>query len=393
MKIGNVTLELVLGDITEQSVDAIVNAANAALAGGGGVDGAIHRKGGPAVMEETRAKYPEGCAVGSVVATGAGKLPARYVFHAVGPVWRGGRSGEAESLRSAYRACLALAADNRCGSIAFPSISTGAYRYPLASAAAIALGTTINFLKETPDTPLTLVRFCLFSGRDLQVYENCLEELTRESRVYTGQVKPGRISINILVDSSGSMAPIAEDMSGSLNTLMAQNRDADALVTCSTFSNEYEPRFADKPISEVPQFHIEPRDRTALLESACKMIDEVDARFAAAPELPEKIWFVIVTDGHENHSSPEYTRARLKAKIEEHTEKHGWLFQYYGADADAFDEADSIGINRDHTVMWERSRAGVERNIERLERHFNMVRSAKSEDVRDISFDDEDRME
>src|SRR3954469_16028373 len=134
-------LEFVLGDITQQEVDAIVNAANSRLAGGGGVDGAIHRAGGPSIMEETRQRYPDGCPTGSAVITRAGNLPAKYVVHAVGPVWSGGTRSEETLLASAYRTSLDLAAAHDCRSIAMPALSTGAYRYPLASAARVAVKT------------------------------------------------------------------------------------------------------------------------------------------------------------------------------------------------------------------------------------------------------------
>ena len=139
-------LQLLQGDITRQSVDAIVNAANAELAGGGGVDGAIHRAAGPSLMQATAAQYPNGCPTGSAVATAAGSLPCRFVFHAVGPRWRGGTKGESELLRSAYRACLELSVQHRCGSIAFPALSTGAYGYPMDLAAEHALGAVRDFL-------------------------------------------------------------------------------------------------------------------------------------------------------------------------------------------------------------------------------------------------------
>src|SRR5262249_5178616 len=128
VRIGVSALELVQGDITRQEVDVLVNAANSHLAGGGGVDGAIHLAAGLAVMEETRQRYPLGCPTGDAVVTGAGNLPVKFVFHAVGPVWRGGLQGEPELLRSVYRRCLELAGQQKCRSIAFPSISTGAYR-------------------------------------------------------------------------------------------------------------------------------------------------------------------------------------------------------------------------------------------------------------------------
>jgi len=166
------TLEFVLGDITQQDVDAIVNAANSRLAGGGGVDGAIHRAGGPAIMQETNQRYPDGCPTGSAVITSSGKLRAKYIIHTVGPVWSGGNRGEEALLASAYRTSLELAAAHDCRSIALPALSTGAYRYPIDSAAKIAVRTAADFLTElTDDHPLALIRFVLFSNDVLQAFE------------------------------------------------------------------------------------------------------------------------------------------------------------------------------------------------------------------------------
>jgi O-acetyl-ADP-ribose deacetylase (regulator of RNase III) len=176
VQINKQTLELVEGDITAQEVDAIVNAANSQLAGGGGVDGAIHRKGGSTIMAETRVKYPEGCPTGSAVISGAGNLEARFVIHAVGPVWGGGNRGEAELLAGAYRRCLELAVEHECNSIAFPSLSTGAYRYPVDQAARVALATVIDFLKEHGKPEL--VRFSLFGRPAYNAFTQALEELT-----------------------------------------------------------------------------------------------------------------------------------------------------------------------------------------------------------------------
>jgi len=176
LEVAGSTLELVQGDITQQQVDAIVNAANARLAGGGGVDGAIHRGGGPSIMRELKEKYPGGCPTGSAVVTGAGNLPAKFVIHAVGPIYRGGQRGEAEKLASAYRKSLELAVQYGCRSVAFPSISTGAYGYPVDEAARIALGTVIGFLNSAPQKP-SLVRFVLFDRSTLQAYKKALQEL------------------------------------------------------------------------------------------------------------------------------------------------------------------------------------------------------------------------
>ncbi len=155
-------LELVVGDITLERVDAIGNAANAALRGGGGVDGAIHRAAGPGLLRELRERHPSGTRTGSAVATGGHALPARWVFHAVGPVWRGGTSGEAALLAEAYRSCLSLADEHGCRSLALPAISMGIYGYPADEAARIAVATVAAHLGG--ETGLELVRFVLREG-------------------------------------------------------------------------------------------------------------------------------------------------------------------------------------------------------------------------------------
>jgi O-acetyl-ADP-ribose deacetylase (regulator of RNase III) len=141
-------IEIIQGDITKIKVDAIVNAANSSLLGGGGVDGAIHRAGGPAILEDCmkiRAKQGD-CKTGEAVITGAGNLPARYVIHTVGPVWNGGQKGEPEKLANCYLNSLRLAVENNCKTVAFPNISTGVYGYPKEEAAKIAYQTVVNFL-------------------------------------------------------------------------------------------------------------------------------------------------------------------------------------------------------------------------------------------------------
>lgn len=173
VQFGPCRLELTVGDITSQSVDAIVNAANSQLAGGGGVDGAIHRAAGPLLMQETNRKYPEGCPTGEAVATGGGNLAAKYVFHAVGPVWRGGTRREPELLASAYHSCLELAWVNACSSLAFPAISTGIYGYPKDLAAEVSLTTVRRFLEERQQPEL--VRFVLFDEGTYGAYARVLE--------------------------------------------------------------------------------------------------------------------------------------------------------------------------------------------------------------------------
>jgi O-acetyl-ADP-ribose deacetylase (regulator of RNase III) len=174
IRIGATMLELIEGDITRQATDAIVNAANTTLLGGGGVDGAIHRAGGPTILEECRTLG--GCATGDAKATRAGRLPAKWVIHAVGPVYRDGTHGEARLLASAYRRSLEVATGQGARSVAFPSISTGAYRFPIAEAARIALGTAGAFVRDLPEA-LDLVRWALFSRTDFDVYASTLDEL------------------------------------------------------------------------------------------------------------------------------------------------------------------------------------------------------------------------
>jgi len=182
VKIINAILELVEGDITKQTVDAIVNAANTSLLGGGGVDGAIHRAGGPAILEEC--KKIEGCLTGEAVITTGGNLPAKHVIHTVGPVWHGGSQRETELLRNAYKNSLLQAENNNLTSIAFPSISTGAYRFPIDKASRIALSTIIEHLKGK--TSIKTARFVLFGMAAFEAYKSTLQQLVNEDK----EVKP-----------------------------------------------------------------------------------------------------------------------------------------------------------------------------------------------------------
>ena len=177
-RINGTNLLVIQGDITHQATDAIVNAANSTLMGGGGVDGAIHRAGGPAILEECRqivarqGQLPPGKAV----ITAGGNLKTRFVIHTVGPVWHNGSQGEAELLASAYRESLKTAAAHNLTSISFPSISTGAYRYPVAEAAGVALKTVASFLTDHPGS-LKEVVFVLFDAATFSVYQSALAGL------------------------------------------------------------------------------------------------------------------------------------------------------------------------------------------------------------------------
>jgi O-acetyl-ADP-ribose deacetylase (regulator of RNase III) len=170
-------IELVGGDITRQEVDAIVNAANSGLMGGGGVDGAIHRAGGPSILEECKAIVARQgrCPTGGAVITGGGKLKARYVIHAVGPRYGRNPAKEAELLESAHRESVRLAVENGCTSVAFPAISTGAYGYPLEDAAPVALRAVRDAVANAPS--IRLVRFVLFGDEALRAFEKALDEL------------------------------------------------------------------------------------------------------------------------------------------------------------------------------------------------------------------------
>ena len=176
-------LSLIQGDITKQTTDAIVNAANPSLMGGGGVDGAIHRAGGPAILKECKqivarqGRLPTGKAV---ITTG-GNLKAKYVIHTVGPIWHGGSRNEAELLASAYYECLKVATENKLTTISFPSISTGAYGYPVAEAARITLRTVISFLKEQA-TSIKEIVFVLFDSKTYESYCSALQEIIGGSK-------------------------------------------------------------------------------------------------------------------------------------------------------------------------------------------------------------------
>jgi O-acetyl-ADP-ribose deacetylase len=173
--LGARRLELARGDITAEHVDAIANAANEALRGGGGVDGAIHRAAGPALLDELRRRYPDGTPTGTAVATDAYDLPARWVLHAVGPVWRGGSHGEPELLAGAYRSCLRLADELGARSVAFPAISMGIYGYPPHAGARVAVTTVADYLRGTTD--IEIARFVLFSEETYERFAGALDEL------------------------------------------------------------------------------------------------------------------------------------------------------------------------------------------------------------------------
>ncbi len=175
LMINKSRISIIQGDITRQSTDAIVNAANSSLMGGGGVDGAIHRAGGPAILEECKeivarqGRLP----TGQAVMTTGGNLPAKHVIHTVGPIWHGGNKGEAELLKSAYRESLKLAAENNLTSVSFPSISTGAYGYPVAQAAVTAITAVLELLRDK-ETSLKEVIFVLFDSRTYETYAAAL---------------------------------------------------------------------------------------------------------------------------------------------------------------------------------------------------------------------------
>ncbi|MDI3547124.1 MAG: O-acetyl-ADP-ribose deacetylase [Halanaerobiales bacterium] len=180
--IGKTRLQMLVGDITNQDTEAIVNAANPTLMGGGGVDGAIHRAGGPQILKECKEirKKQGKCPPGEAVITSGGELIADYVIHTVGPIWHGGNSNEEEILADAYRNSLTLALKNKIKSVAFPSISTGAYRFPIERAARIALGTIRDFIRANQG--LNEVRMVLYSQQDFEIYLSAWEDIITNNR-------------------------------------------------------------------------------------------------------------------------------------------------------------------------------------------------------------------
>jgi len=181
--VGNTKISILQGDLTDMETDAIVNAANSSLMGGGGVDGAIHRKGGPKILEECkrlRARdWPEGLPTGKAVITTGGNLKAKYVIHTVGPIWHGGNKKEPELLAEAYRNSLKLAISKGLKTIAFPSISTGAYGYPIEEASRVALTTVKGFLRK--QSALVKVVFVLFTKNDFEIYKKAAIEILSSS--------------------------------------------------------------------------------------------------------------------------------------------------------------------------------------------------------------------
>jgi O-acetyl-ADP-ribose deacetylase len=178
-RVGKTKVCLIQGDITDMNTDAIVNAANSSLMGGGGVDGAIHRKGGPTILEECKrirtTEWPDGLLTGKAVITLGGNLKARYVIHTVGPVWYGGMHGEAELLKEAYRSSLKLAVSRGLKTMAFPSISTGAYGYPVEKASQVAITAVKQYLAK--EDKIDRVVFMLFTKHDLEIYREAAKKI------------------------------------------------------------------------------------------------------------------------------------------------------------------------------------------------------------------------
>jgi O-acetyl-ADP-ribose deacetylase (regulator of RNase III) len=184
--VGTAIVRFIKGDLTDITADAIVNAANNSLQGGGGVDGAIHRKGGPKILEECKRirseQWPDGLATGKAVITSGGNLKSKHVIHTVGPIWRGGDEGEDELLRDAYKNSLKVAVTSKLKTVAFPSISTGAYGYPIHKASRVAVAAVKAFLEK--EDSLDEVTFVLFSEHDLQVYLEAAEKEFFKNRAF-----------------------------------------------------------------------------------------------------------------------------------------------------------------------------------------------------------------
>ncbi len=178
MQIHNTTLEIVRGSVIDQNADVIVNAANTAMQGGGGIDGAIHKAAGPRLMTELRRVAPQGAETGSVVVTGGHNLTQKWVFHTPGPIWRGGGAGEAAKLAICYRNCLEAADQRKLSSLAFCSISTGVYGYPIRLAAPLAVQTIVDYLHAHPETSLTHVVFSMYQQDEYEAFTRALSALS-----------------------------------------------------------------------------------------------------------------------------------------------------------------------------------------------------------------------
>lgn len=181
MKINNTTIEVVRGSVTDQEVDAIVNAANTGMRGGGGIDGRIHRAAGPALMQELERVAPNGARTGTAVITHAHNLPQKHIIHTPGPRWNGGSKGEPDLLASSYRECLKTADDYDLESIAFCSISTGVYGYPIEEAAPLAVETAVEYLRANPQTRLRRVVFAMYGEDEFEEFSAALDEIEREA--------------------------------------------------------------------------------------------------------------------------------------------------------------------------------------------------------------------
>lgn len=177
----NTTIEIVRGSVVEQDVDAIVNAANTAMQGGGGIDGVIHRAAGKGLMAELRRVAPNGAKTGAAVLTGGHNLKQPYIIHTPGPVWKGGRAKEAEKLAMCYRSCLEKAEEKGLTSIAFCSVSTGVYGYPLPLAAPVALGVVKEYLDSHPDTSLERVVFAMYQAPEFQAFTQAWDAIQGEA--------------------------------------------------------------------------------------------------------------------------------------------------------------------------------------------------------------------
>lgn len=177
MTINQTTVEIVHGSVTDQDVDAIVNAANTTMRGGGGIDGRIHAAAGPGLLEELRRVAPDGAPTGTAVITGGHRLKQKHVIHTPGPVWHGGNFREREDLASCYGQCLLLAHQHQLSSIAFCSISTGIYHFPIEQAAPLAVETAFSFLKTTPETPLRRIVFAMFGLKEFEEFRRALDTL------------------------------------------------------------------------------------------------------------------------------------------------------------------------------------------------------------------------
>lgn len=390
-------LQIVRNDITKMKVDAIVNAANSSLLGGGGVDGCIHRAAGPELLVEC--EKLNGCKTGSAKITKGYKLPCKYVIHAVGPRWYGGQYGEHDKLVSCYQTSLALAKEHGCESVAFPLISSGIFGYPKDEALKVAIDTISSFLLEN-DMMVYIVIFDrkayqisskLFADINAYIDDRYVEEhrdsyAERISRLRSLAAEescpiPAAPMVAKAASLDDALKQIDESFSEMLLRKIEKQKKApgEALVSTILFDNVSEvihDRVNIRDIKPMTDREYCVRGCTALLDAIGGAIHHIGNvhKYAREEDVPAHTLFVITTDGMEN-ASRRYDSARVKQMIEHEKSKYGWEFLFLGANIDAVETAKHFGISEDRAVNYHSDSVGTRLNYEVVSCAITSMRS------------------